>query len=214
MTQSGRSPNSGMQASLSRVMSYRYWIIFLAVVMTGCGPGQGPMGRQTVPDARLHVELNFAATHYDVYRRMKSVAAEVGFPSLGPGHAVLDPSYVRANPIPELPGLRQHSYTWHPSHLSTYVDSDDHVEVYWEERGTTTDSFVFIYSQGDLEPFSAREWLFFFRWKDVYMPKAFSEATITIVRNRHPVAFTECDDMESISKKTGIPLPDDVDWCE
>ncbi len=195
-------------------MHYGHWAVFLAILISGCGPGQGPLGGQTVPNARLIVVLNPPATHYDVYRRMKDIAEDAGFPSLGPGGATLDPSYIRADPIPDLPDLRQHHYIWHPSDSSTYVDSDDYLQAFWEERGTTTDSFVFAYNQGDLELFSAVDWMLFFRWKEVLLPRAFPEATIAIDRDRHPVVFTECDDMESIAKKTGIPIPEYVDWCD
>ncbi|MGI9221879.1 MAG: hypothetical protein ACR2QS_12685 [Woeseiaceae bacterium] len=171
------------------------------------------MGWRPVPNGSIRVELSEPISHFELFNRMDTAAKNAGFLSQR-SQPALKADYVRADPVPIPPEFKPHLFTWHPTEESTNTDSDYHILVSWEEVDETTDWFLFIFNQGGADPFEAQEWLLFYRWMEVLIPAAFPDRDLSMTVTRHPVVYTECDNMDNVSKQTGIPIPDMVDWCD
>ena len=168
--------------------------------MSGCDVdwGRPYADGRLVPDFRFKVTFPEPLSKVEVFMRFEHLAELAGFPN-----------YIGKPISPEMlePTAKWPSaFDFHPDENSDELYS---ITLGWNPYDVKMPTSVFvIFSDWSVEDFTQKEWLIFKEWKESYLPGVFPGSVIEV--DRHPVVFTNKDDMLEISRATGIPIPQDL----
>ena len=149
-----------------------------------------------IPNARLMLELREPQSIAQLFPRYQQAASLGGFPfSWGSSYTG---EQAEANMI--------RSHTWTKTEGSTSVF--EHRISFSTPRGEKSAKHItFIFRNDSTDSFTKDEWLWFFQWRDEYLPQVFPEAIISIIR--HPAVFTDLETITEIEEELGIHVPEE-----
>ena len=149
-----------------------------------------------IPNARLMLELPEPQSISQLLPRYQKAASLGGFPfSWGSSYT---------GEQAEAKMIRSH--TWTKTEGSTSVF--EHRISFSTPRGEKSAKHItFIFRNDSTDSFTKDEWLWFFQWRDEYLPQVFPEAIISIIR--HPAVFTDLETIAEIEEELGIHVPEE-----
>lgn len=149
-----------------------------------------------VPDARLMVTLPEPATKYELYQRFTQVAANAGF-LFRKGREISDED-IKTDNLPNTYWMFRNQHS---------TRSEIYVGFGLPRNVARPSTFTFIFYNSSTEKFGEEEWVAFFQWKNQFLPAGFPEGEVTVTK--HPAVMTDPKQVDDISAKTGILVPND-----
>ncbi len=147
-----------------------------------------------IPSARVRVILDEPIPEAELFARLNHIAREHGFPYRRGTTPLNHPDH--PDDLKLWGWYRDGELPLHQHHSLTMVIM---------RNASPPDTFVVHFQQDGNHPFDETEWLMFYRWVEVTLPKTFPGATIDVTV--HPAKWTDPDEVERISRETGIKVP-------
>ena len=190
-----------------------WWFFYACFCLSGCDLIRGDAHRythgQTIPNARISIELPDARTIAQLYPSYIEAAPRGGFPHTrgltGPRsleQMLSENGVISAMVFVEHPNLdiafqRQLVFQSH------FNASEEPVPA---KRVAT--SLTFIFQRENVGSFTKEEWLEFFTFYEEILPDVFPDADIQIMETRHPAVFTDYEVLLQIQEETDIEIPE------
>ena len=152
-----------------------------------------------IPNARLLLELPEPQSIAQLFPRYQQAASLGGFPyKVG-----------RPMTVEEVEASSSRFFSWvAKEEYSDSINVYEHSVEFFTPRGEKSSKYItFIFRNDSTDSFTKDEWLWFFQWRDEYLPQVFPEAIISIIR--HPAVFTDLETIAEIEEELGIHVPEE-----
>ena len=152
-----------------------------------------------IPNARLLLELPEPQSIAQLFPRYQQAASLGGFPyKVG-----------RPMTVEEVEASSSRFFSWvAKEEYSDSINVYEHSVEFFTPRGEKSSTHItFIFHNDSTDSFTKDEWLWFFQWRDEYLPQVFPEAIISIIR--HPAVFTDLETIAEIEEELGIHVPEE-----
>ena len=191
----------------------RYWLLCACIYLSGCDLIRGDAHRythgQTIPNARISIELPEPRTIAQLYPSYIEAASRGGFPHsrglTGPRpleQMLSENGVISGVRFAEQPNI-QSAFQRQLAFLSHFNAVDEPVKT----KQVAT-SITFIFERDNLGSFTKEEWLEFYAFYDEILPDVFPDADIQIMEIRHPAVFTDYEILLQIQEETDIEIPE------